>query len=155
MKKLIFSLLFFSNICFANNLVFQHAGELGRIAIGYGFNFGEVYNLELIYGYHPKLNTYAIRNNFKVFNYERINLNLGLTLYQADNFYNNNVPDNYYEQSTHRRAYLFYSIEYLINDSSIYFENGINDVGLEAVYNNDNLELKDFASIGFGLRSFF
>lgn len=157
LKKLIFSLLCFLSVnSYSNNLVLQHGGELGNTVLGYGFNFGKTYSLEFIYGYHPEVNTLAIRNNLSVLNYKSFNLNLGLTVYQVDKPKRGSIPNGYYEQSLNRRLYLYYAIDYTYNNQySLYFENGINDVMAEAYYNNDNLSLNDLASIGFGMRIFF
>lgn len=139
---------------FANsNLVLQHAGELGRVAIGLGKTYS-FYNIELIYGYHPEINTYAIRNSFSLVKKNKVKLNIGLTFYQVDGFSNNDIPNDYYEQSVNKRAYLFYSISFREKESEFFYENGINDVNMEAYYNND-INIDNLMSIGFGYRHYF
>lgn len=136
-----------------HNLVLQYAGEIGRYAIGYGYNLNH-YNIEFIYGYHPELNTYTLKNTFTIYKQNKILLKAGFSFYQVDSFNNSDIPYDYYEQSINKRAYLFYSIAIKNNKNEFYFENGINDVSLEAYYNN-SLDLNQLMSIGFGYRFHF
>lgn len=134
---------------FSSNLTLQHGGEIGRIAIGYGKSFG-IYTPEIFYGYHPEVSTLAIKNNFNVLQYSSFDFDLGFSIFAIDKFQNNNIPDNYYEQSIDKRLYLFYKVRYHHNNLSFFFENGINDVNAEVYYNNDDIPLNDLISLGLG-----
>lgn len=142
-------LVFHSNL-FASELHIQHGGEIGRVSFGISESFGR-YQLQLFYGYHPEVNTIALKNSFDVYTLSKFDLNIGISIFAVDKFKNNNIPSNYYEQSIDKRLYLFYSIDYNYRKNfSFYFENGINDVNAETYYNN-NIPLDDLMSIGFGI----
>lgn len=137
----------------ANTLGLQYAGELGEISLSYGLNLKSNYQIEFIYGTHHDFDTYAIRNNFNSYYFnDNFVLNTGLTLYQVNGLGNNRIPGNYYEQSVSRRLYLYYALEIQEKNFSLYLENGINDVSLEAYYNNKDVYLSDIMSLALGYR---
>ena len=165
MKRLLFSLILLMSFkAKAHNLIYQYAGEMGQRVFGYGYDFNEDYRLDIMYGYVPSsmssssINTYAIRNNFNIYQYQRVTFGTGITLMHVvgDEFKGdkNNVPENYYKQQSNYRLYLYYNLEYDFDyNNRIYFENGLNDLSMESYYNNsERYGIAEYMSMGLGYR---
>lgn len=151
----------------------QHAGEIGYLAVGVGKNFTKRYSLEVFYGHVPKyiggidINTFSIKNNINLINFNFLSLLLGiysgLNLYYVfGNHYmtsrNSSYPRNYYGIGS-SRANIYFGMDFSIHSfkkHTIYFESGINDIVLINYYNNSNLiNPYDYLSLAFGYTHYF
>lgn len=174
MRLLIYSVLasflFTTKSLAYDHLLMQYAGEIGKYSIGYGKDFTDFYRLSFHYGYVPgnelqnKIETYTVKNNFRLFNYDykkvMYSLYTGVALYHVpgDKYKtqeHSDTPDNYYRQSSIRGLlYLGHEFSYNVTNS-IYLESGVNDVWIINSANNDSVDIEDHVSLGIGFNHRF
>jgi len=167
----ILSLLFFIFITFnanafeVENIIFQHAGDIGKYSIGSGKQINKYYSLSFHYGFVPaneiqsKIETYTVKNNLHVFGYDYKNheysLYTGISVYYFpnDKYQTSGVseaPDDYYRQSQ-VRGQIYIGNRLTFNQKhSIYTESGINDLWVINSSNNDSIDYKDHVVLGIG-----
>jgi hypothetical protein len=167
---LLFSLNVFALKVESNEMIFQYAGDIGKYSVGYGKQFNSVYGIRVHYGIVPandiqdKIETYTIKNNFTVFDYDykkmHYKLYSGLGFYHVpgDKYKTNELagtPSDYYRQSS-VRAMLYIGHEFIYNQkNSIYLESGVNDVWLINSSNNDSIDYEDHVVLGIGVTYHF
>lgn len=176
MKKFIFNLIVLVVICVSfkaigstkNHLKMQYAGDIGFVALGFGFEYDRFISLDLLYGVVPeivndeKIETIALKNHYNLFEFTLDGNNLapylGLGLFHTlgkkyKTSMDSKYPHNYYREASIRWI-LFAGLEYTLlspTKNSFYYEIGINDIWvMNYLKNSEVINLRDYCTLAIG-----
>lgn len=150
---LLFFLSFDCTAYFFDYLKFQHAGEIGEIALGVGKKFTPFYSLDFLHGLvrssvgGKRIETLALKNNFELRRFQF--KNFASSLYAGISFFHvtgvhyrssnlNAYPSDYYRLGS-IRGLMYGGIKIKHLDKKhhqLFVESGINDVWVTNYYNN-------------------
>ncbi|QHL88486.1 hypothetical protein GU926_14020 [Nibribacter ruber] len=160
-------------------LVLQHAGLIGFLSAGVGYDFGkhDRTNMEAMYGFTPgydikhtnhtfTLRTYYQSNPKPLFkdvkiSFIRAGAGLSLTVgQQFESFFPERYPEGYYIWPTAARILPFvgtalskeFTSKNRIHYTEFYTELGTSDVMLVDKYRNSGISMGDIVNLSFGLR---
>ncbi len=171
MRLLIFNFFLFltysSPTVGMDSIIFQYAGDIGKYSFGVGKKLLPYYSVSLHYGIVPandiqnKIETYTIKNNFKIYSNEfkvmtyKLYSGLGLFHVPGDKYKTHEyagIEDDYYRQSS-IRGLVYIGHEFEVKKyGAMYLESGMNDIWIINSINNDSIDYKDHVSLGLGYK---
>ena len=155
---------------FADNVIFQYAGNFGLFSGGVGWEIGSRYELNLLVGYAPESVTgidiyvagakgnylfapFVTNDNFT----SRLYAGLGFLYYFGKRYTTDDYPSGYYTYPSHQWHFMPYlGIKLTSNEPSqrgisLYAEAGIIDANLRHYYNNyETLGLEEAYNLSLG-----
>lgn len=169
--KFLFSFFFlFSStawsLTYVDNSLIQIAGDIGTISAGLEKKFSR-YSIGGLYGIVPSdvsggpvIETLTLRQTYLFDEWDRLGFYSGFNIfhvlglgYQSEKF--RDVPDRYYSIGGFRAVFNL-GINVAIRSrelSAFYFEMGMNDIWiLNSLVNNDQLNVPDHVTMGFGFK---